>query len=174
MTSELKAASLMREVPDFPKPGINFIDITPALQDPQAFAEVVGAFAEYAGQVKPDVIVGIESRGFVLGAPVAISIGKGFAPVRKVGKLPYKTIKAEYSLEYGTAAVEMHNDAIKPGDRVLIVDDLLATGGTASAAIRLVEELGGQVAGLVFLVELSFLNGRSQLQGYDVKSFVTY
>ncbi len=174
MTTELKAASLMREVPDFPKPGINFIDITPVLQDPKAFAEVIGAFADYANQVKPDIIVGIESRGFVLGAPVALATKKGFAPVRKIGKLPYETVQCEYALEYGTAAVEMHNDAIRPGDRVLIVDDLLATGGTAAAAIKLVEQLGGQVAGLVFLVELSFLNGRSQLQGYDLKSFVTY
>ena len=171
---ELLAQSLMREVPDFPKPGINFIDITPVLLNPQAFGEVIGAFADYANQVKPDVIVGIESRGFVLGAPLAVAMGKGFVPVRKIGKLPYKTVQCEYALEYGTAAVEMHCDAVKPGDRVLIVDDLLATGGTAAAAIHLVEELGGQVVGIVFLIELSFLNGRSQLQGYDIKSFITY
>lgn len=174
MAADLLAQSLMREVPDFPKPGINFIDITPVLLNPQAFTEVIGAFAQYAEQRSPDIVVGIESRGFVLGAPLATAIMKGFAPVRKVGKLPYKTIQCEYALEYGTAAVEMHNDAIQPGQRVLIVDDLLATGGTAAAAIRLVEELGGQVVGVVFLVELGFLNGRDQLQGYDIKSFVTY
>ena len=120
------------------------------------------------------MIIAIESRGFILGAPVATALGKSFAPVRKVGKLPHETIQAEYSLEYGTAAVEMHRDAIRPGQRVLIVDDLLATGGTAAAAARLVEELGGQVVGIVFLIELGFLNGRNQLPGYDVKSFITY
>lgn len=174
MTTELMACRLIRDIPDFPQPGITFKDITPVLQNPEAFAEVVQCLADYAKSRNPDVIIAIESRGFILGAPVATALGKSFAPVRKVGKLPHETIQAEYSLEYGTAAVEMHRDAIRPGQRVLIVDDLLATGGTAAAAARLVEELGGQVVGIVFLIELGFLNGRNQLPGYDVKSFITY
>jgi len=174
MTTELLATRLIRDIPDFPQPGIIFKDITPVLQDPAAFAEVVQCFADYAKARKPDVIVAIESRGFILGAPVATAIGKAFAPVRKVGKLPHSCVRAEYALEYGTSAVEMHRDAIQPGQRVLIVDDLLATGGTAAAAARLVEELGGEVVGIVFLIELGFLSGRDQLPGYDVKSFITY
>ena len=174
MSNELTAISLIRDIPDFPKEGIIFKDITPVLQDAEAFAEVIGHMVEYAADKNADVVVGIESRGFVLGAPVALKMGKGFIPVRKIGKLPHDTIQAEYALEYGTSAVEIHKDAIEPGQRVLIVDDLLATGGTAQAATRLVEELGGQVAGIVFLIELGFLNGRDKLQGYDVKSFVTY
>jgi len=174
MASEFAAESLIRDVPDFPKPGIIFKDITPILQAPAAFAEVVDGIAKYASGKNPDVVLGIESRGFILGAPVAMKLGKGFIPVRKVGKLPYQTISCEYSLEYGTSAVEIHKDAIQPGQRVLIVDDLLATGGTAAAAAHLVEELGGKVAGIVFLVELVFLNGRSKLGGYEVKSFITY
>lgn len=171
--AKLLAQSLIRDIPDFPKPGILFKDITPVLLNPQAFGEVIGAFADYARQVNADVIVGIESRGFVLGAPLAVALHKGFAPVRKVGKLPHKTVQCEYSLEYGTAAVEMHCDAIQPGQRVLIVDDLLATGGTAAAAVKLVEQLGGQVVGIVFLVELGFLNGRAKLSGHTIKSFIT-
>ena len=174
MAAELLAASLIRDIPDFPKKGIIFKDITPALQDPRAFAEVVEKMVEYAAERKPDVVVGIESRGFVLGAPVALKLDKGFVPVRKVGKLPHETIQCEYALEYGTSAVEMHRDAIVPGQRVLIVDDLLATGGTAAASARLVEELGGQVAGIVFLIELSFLKGIEKLAGYDVKTLITY
>lgn len=170
----LLAQSLIRDIPDFPQPGIIFKDITPVLQDPAAFAEVVETFAEYAKTRKPDVIVAIESRGFILGAPVATALGKPFVPVRKVGKLPHDCVRAEYSLEYGTSAVEMHRDAIQPGQRALIVDDLLATGGTAAAAARLVQELGGEVAGIVFLIELGFLNGRVQLPAYHVKSFITY
>ena len=172
--AKLLACSLIRDIPDFPKEGIIFKDITPVLQHPAALAEVVDRMAVYAAGKKPDVIVGIESRGFILGAPVALKLGKGFIPVRKVGKLPHETIQAEYALEYGTSAVEMHRDAIKPGQRVLIVDDLLATGGTAAASVRLVEELGGRVAGIIFLIELGFLNGRAKLSGYDVKSFITY
>lgn len=174
MTTALMAADLIRDIPDFPQPGIIFKDITPVLQHPEAFAEVVDAFADYARAKKPDLIVAIESRGFILGAPMAAKLGRGFAPVRKLGKLPHETVQAEYSLEYGTAAVEMHRDAVRPGQKVLIVDDLLATGGTAAAAVKLVEQLGGEVVGLVFLIELAFLNGRDQLQGYDVKSFITY
>ncbi len=120
------------------------------------------------------MVIGIESRGFILGAPVAMALGKPFVPVRKIGKLPHDTVQAEYALEYGTSAVEMHKDAIAPGHKVLIVDDLLATGGTAAASARLVEELGGRVAAIVFLIELGFLNGRDQLKGYDVESFISY
>jgi len=165
---------LIRDIPDFPKPGIIFKDITPVLQHPEAFGQVIDGMAAYAELKKPDVIIGIESRGFILGAPVALALEKGFVPVRKVGKLPYETVQCEYDLEYGTAAVEMHKDAVKPGQKILIVDDLLATGGTAAAAARLVEELGGEVVGMVFLIELGFLNGRAQISDYDVKSFITY
>ena len=174
MVAELMATSLIRDIPDFPKQGIIFKDITPVLQHPEAFAEVVEGIADYAAKLKPDVIVGIESRGFILGAPVALKLGKGFVPIRKIGKLPHETIQCEYALEYGTSAVEMHRDAVEAGQRVLIVDDLLATGGTAAASARLVEELGGHVAGIVFLVELAFLKGREKLGGYEVKSFIIY
>jgi adenine phosphoribosyltransferase len=170
----LLAESLIRDIPDFPKEGIIFKDITPVLQDSKAFAEVIERMCEYAVERKPDVVVGIESRGFVLGAPVALNLGKSFVPIRKIGKLPHETVQCEYALEYGTSAVEMHRDAVSPGQRVLIVDDLLATGGTAAASARLVEELGGHVAGIVFLVELAFLHGRDKLEGYDVKSFISY
>lgn len=172
--TELMALGLIRDIPDFPKPGIIFKDITPVLQNPEAFAEIIDGMADYALSKKADVVVGVESRGFVLGSPVALKLGKGFVPVRKVGKLPHETIQCEYALEYGTSVVEIHKDAITPGQRVLIVDDLLATGGTAAASVKLVEELGGQVAGIVFLIELAFLNGREKLPGYDVKSFITY
>jgi adenine phosphoribosyltransferase len=165
---------LIRDIPDFPTDGILFRDITPVLQNPQAFREVISEMAEKAARMKPDVIVGIESRGFVLGAPVALELGLGFVPVRKVGKLPSATVKAEYALEYGTNTVEMHKDAIEPGMRAIIVDDLLATGGTARASVQLIEELEGRVGGLVFLIELGFLKGRNVLKGYDVSTLVTY
>lgn len=174
MAQELLAAGLIRDIPDFPKPGIIFKDITPALQDPKAFAEIVERIVDYAADKDPDLIVAIESRGFILGAPVALKLGKGFVPIRKIGKLPHETVQCEYALEYGTSVVEMHRDAITPGQRALIVDDLLATGGTAAASARLVEELGGRVAGLVFLVELAFLKGRDKIAGYDIRSFITY
>lgn len=174
MVAQMMAEDLIRDVVDFPTAGIVFKDITPVLQHPKAFAQVIDDMAEYAAAVNPDVVVGIESRGFVLGSPVAFKLGKGFVPVRKVGKLPHDTVHCEYSLEYGTNTVEMHRDAIQPGQRVLIVDDLLATGGTAAASTKLVEELGGTVAGIVFLVELGFLDGRSKLAGYEVKSFIKY
>ena len=134
MASNLAASSLIRDIPDFPQPGIIFKDITPVLQDPGALREVIGEFCKYAEAKAPDVIVGIESRGFMFGTPVAVALGKGFVPVRKIGKLPHDTVRCEYSLEYGTNTVEMHRDAILPGQRALIVDDLLATGGTAAAA----------------------------------------
>lgn len=170
----LKALSLIRDIPDFPQPGILFKDITPVLADPQAFREVVDRLCAAAGSHKPDLIVGIESRGFLFGVPMALQMGVGFAPVRKLGKLPYERITEEYSLEYGTNTVEMHVDAVQPGQRVVIVDDLLATGGTAGAAAALVEKLGGVVAGYCFLVELSFLNGRDKLPGREITSLISY
>jgi adenine phosphoribosyltransferase len=172
--SALRAAQLIRDVPDFPKPGILFKDITPVLADPQAMREVIGQFEEFAARCKPDLVIGIESRGFVLGMPLALDFGVGFVPVRKLGKLPYKKISEEYALEYGTNTVEIHDDAVKPGQRVLIVDDLLATGGTAAAAARLVERLGGIVCGFSFMVELAFLNGRAALQGRDTQALITF
>ncbi len=170
----LLAAKLIRDIPDFPKAGILFKDITPVLGNAAAFQEVVDRFVAQAQGWSPDLIVGIESRGFVFGAPVALALGVGFVPVRKVGKLPAETIQEEYALEYGTAVVEVHRDAIQPGQRALIVDDLLATGGTAAAAAKLVEALGGKVAGFSFLIELGFLSGRQVLSGYDIQALLTY
>lgn len=172
--TELLAASLVRDIPDFPKSGILFKDITPVLGSPEAFREVIDVLAERAAFLRPDLIAGIESRGFLLGAPVALALGLGFVPIRKAGKLPSQTEREEYALEYGTAIVEIHRDAVQPGQRVLIIDDLLATGGTAAAAVRLVEKLGGTVAGLSFLIELGFLPGRAALSGYEVQSLLTY
>lgn len=174
MISEKTLKELIRDVPDFPADGILFRDITPVLQDKRAFKEVICAMAEKVRMLQPDVVVGVESRGFVLGAPIAHELGLGFVPVRKIGKLPAETIRAEYALEYGTNTVEIHKDAIAPGQRVVIVDDLLATGGTAAASVQLVEELGGEVAGLVFLVALTFLNGRDRLAGYRLDTLVEY
>lgn len=174
MLSEALMKQLIRDVPDFPAPGVMFRDITPILQDAKAFREVIDSMVECVAPMKPDVIVGIESRGFILGAPIALKLGVGFVPVRKAGKLPAETVRAEYALEYGTSAVEMHRDGIEAGMRVAIVDDLLATGGTARAAIQLVEELGGKIAGAAFLIELNFLHGRSQLEGYEVCTLVRY
>lgn len=165
----------LRHVMDFPKEGIDFIDITTVLQDPEAFKFCMDSFKELAQQLEDfDIIVGSESRGFIFGAPLAYQMGKGFVPVRKKGKLPYKTIKAEYDLEYGKDVLEMHEDAIKPGQKVLIVDDLLATGGTTGANIKLVERLGGEVVGVIYFIELSFLNGREKLKSYKVNSIVTF
>jgi adenine phosphoribosyltransferase len=169
-----RAASLVRDVPDFPQPGILFKDITPVLADAQALRDVVDVLTDAARPLAPDLVVGIESRGFLFGAPLAYRLGVGLSPVRKVGKLPYQTIRQEYALEYGTNTVEAHVDAVAPGQRVVIVDDLLATGGTAEAAGLLVEQLGGVVAGYLFLVELGFLNGRSRLTGREVVSLITY
>ncbi len=165
----------LRHVMDFPKEGIDFIDITTVLQDAEAFKECMDSFVALASQYGEfDVIVGSESRGFIFGAPLAYIMGKGFVPVRKKGKLPYKTIQAEYALEYGTDVLEMHQDAIKQGQRVLIVDDLLATGGTTDANIKLIEKLGGEIAGIIYFIELSFLNGRDKLKGYNVDSIVKF
>ncbi len=172
--SELIAASFIRDVPDFPKPGILFKDITPVLGDYAAMREVIDEISAFANTLKPDIIIGIESRGFVLGMPVAIELGIGFVPVRKLGKLPYNKIAEEYALEYGTNTVEIHDDAVQSGQRVLIIDDLLATGGTAAAAARLVERLGGEVVGFSFMIELEFLDGRKALAGYDIQSLISF
>ena len=163
--------SHIRDVPDYPQPGVVFKDITPLLAEPKAFMAVVDALAATFGPV--DKVAGIEARGFILAAPVAYRNGAGFVPVRKQGKLPSGTFAQEYKLEYGTATLEVHQDAFEPGDRVLIVDDVLATGGTARATATLVERSGAEVAGIVVLMELSFLNGRSVLSGLDVRSLLT-
>ncbi len=165
---------LIRDVPNFPVEGILFKDITTLLRDPEAFRQAIDSLvAHYEGQ-HVDRVVAIESRGFVIGAPLAYKLGAGLVPVRKPGKLPAQTISVEYSLEYGTNTLEMHVDAIEPGQQVLVVDDLLATGGSAKAAIDLVERLGGRVIGVAFLVELKFLRGIERLQGYDVFSLIQY
>ncbi len=165
---------LIRDIPDFPIPGIIFKDITTLLKEADAFVEVVDRMAaEYADQAV-DVVVAIESRGFIFGAPLAYKLNASFVPVRKFGKLPAQTVTKEYALEYGTSTLEMHVDAIQEGQRVLIVDDLLATGGTARATAELVESVGGHVVGLAFVVELCFLSGREKLSGYPVFSLIKY
>src|SRR5881392_3013145 len=153
---------LIREVPDFPKPGILFYDITTLLKDPDAFREVIDRMTDQVKDSAVDLVVGMESRGFIFSAPMAYQLHAGFVPVRKLGKLPAETIEVEYDLEYGTATLEIHKDAIQPGQRVLIVDDLLATGGTVQGTIELVQRLGGEIAGLSFMVELTGLHGREQ------------
>jgi adenine phosphoribosyltransferase len=169
----LLATQLIRNVPDFPHPGIMFKDITPVLANPEAMRQVIDRFIAFATPKKPDIIVGIESRGFVFGMPLALEMNLPFVPVRKFGKLPYKTIHEEYELEYGKNSVEIHVDAIAPGNRVIIVDDLLATGGTAAAAKRLVNRLGGTVKGFAFLIELSFLHGRLALPNDNVLALIS-
>lgn len=166
--------SLIREVPDFPKPGVNFKDITTVLRDGDALRYVIQRMADRFRDYQPERIIGVESRGFLLGAPLAYELGVGFVLIRKSGKLPADKISMEYELEYGTDELEMHVDAIKPGQRVLIVDDLLATGGTMEAAAKLVERLQGDIVGFSFLIELSFLGGRSRLGDYEVFSLVQY
>ncbi|GAB4160041.1 MAG: adenine phosphoribosyltransferase [Planctomycetota bacterium] len=164
-------SSLLRDVPDFPKKGILFKDITPLLADPRALGEVVDRLSAIDfGRV--DKVAAIESRGFLFGVPLAMRLGVGFVPIRKPGKLPWRTKRAEYSLEYGTDAVEIHEDGVAPGERVVVVDDLLATGGTMEAACRLVEECGGEVAGSAFVVELRFLPGRKRLEGRRVEALI--
>jgi adenine phosphoribosyltransferase len=170
----LQAHSLIRDIPDFPKAGILFKDITPVLESGEAFREVIEVLTADAKAQGADVIVGIESRGFIFGAPIAYALGLPFVVARKLGKLPSERISEEYALEYGTNTVEMHTDSVKPGQKAYIVDDLLATGGTAAAAARLVERLGGQVAGFGFLIELEFLNGQRVLPGYRIKSLIQY
>jgi adenine phosphoribosyltransferase len=176
MNVEESVASLkavIRDVPDFPKPGIVFKDITTLLKNPKAFRRALDLFTVLCGDHLADKVVAIESRGFIVGAALADRLGVGFVPLRKPGKLPGKTIRMTYALEYGEDCLEIHEDAVAPGERVLIVDDVIATGGTARAAGDLVTKLGGIVAGYAFLVELSFLNGRSRLQG-DVLSLIRY
>lgn len=167
-------ASLIRDVPDFPKPGIVFKDITPLLKDPKAVGLCVDLLAGRFESAQVTVVAGMESRGFIFGVPVAQKLGVGFVPVRKPGKLPAETVAIEYCLEYGTDRLEMHKDAVGPGDRVLIIDDLLATGGTAEATARLIRSTGAAVAGAGFVVELSFLAGRARLAGLDICSLVEY
>ena len=163
----------IRNVPDFPVEGIQFKDITTLLQDPVPFAASVEALLEIYQDTEIDIVVAVEARGFIWGAILAYEWGAGFVPVRKPGKLPAETICAEYSLEYGTNTLEMHADAIVPGQKVLVVDDLLATGGTARATCELVEQLGGEVVGVAFLIELAFLPGREKLAGYDVEALIS-
>jgi adenine phosphoribosyltransferase len=167
-------ASKIRDIPDFPKPGIVFKDIMPLLADPEAFRAAVDGLAEFARPRRPDLVMGAEARGFILGGALALQLGCGFVAARKPGKLPWETVSAEYELEYGTDSLELHADAIAEGARVLIHDDLLATGGTAHAKVELVEKLGGEVVGIAFVIELAFLHGRDRLQGYDVHSLITY
>jgi adenine phosphoribosyltransferase len=167
-------SSKIRDIPDFPKRGIVFKDIMPLLADAEALHETVERLGEFAEPREPDVVLGAEARGFILGAALAYRLGCGFVAARKPGKLPWRTISAKYALEYGFDALELHADAIKPGTNVLIHDDLLATGGTAKAKIDLVEQLGGTVVGLAFVIELEFLKGREKLEGYDVFSLIQY
>lgn len=165
---------LIREIPDFPKKGILFYDITTLLKDKVGFATLIDKFSEHYISRDVDLVLGMEARGFIFGPALAYRLNAGFVPVRKPGKLPAETVKQSYALEYGTATLEVHKDAIQKGQRVLIVDDLLATGGTAEATVKLVASLGGEVAGLGFVVELDFLKGRDKLKGYDVTSLLHY
>ena len=165
---------LIREVPDFPKPGINFYDITTLLKDPAGLRQTIDAMGEMFGDSPIDTVIGVESRGFIFATPLAYRLNAGFVPVRKPKKLPAEKVSVSYDLEYGQDTLEMHKDAVGQGHRVLIVDDLLATGGTAKAVVDLVEGLGGEVVGLLFLVELNFLNGRDKFKGYNVQSLLRY
>lgn len=169
-----KVEDYVRAIPDFPEPGIIFRDVTSVLQDPDGLKLAIDSMIKLLDGVEFDVVAGTESRGFIFGMPIAYALGKSFVPVRKKGKLPCETISAEYALEYGTAEIEMHKDAIKPGQKVVLVDDLIATGGTIEASIKLVEQLGGEVVKVLFLIELAGLKGREKLAGYDVASVITY
>ena len=171
---EMNLTELIRDIPDFPVPGILFRDITTLLKEGEAFAYVIDQMAAKLSNLKVDKVVAIESRGFIFGAPIAYKLGVGFVPVRKLGKLPADTISAEYDLEYGTNTVEMHRDAITRGENVVIVDDLLATGGTTRATIDLVEQLGGDVVALAFLIELTELGAREYLDGYNIITLIRY
>ena len=164
----------IRDVPDFPEPGVLFKDIMPLLADPACLHEVTDLIADWAEPRKPDVILGAEARGFILGATVAYKLGCGFVAARRPGKLPWKTVSATYALEYGENSLELHADAITRGQRVLVHDDVLATGGTARAICDLAEQLGGEIVGVAFVIELDFLEGRTQLEGHDVHSLIRY
>ena len=172
--SDLDLASLIRDVPDFPTEGIMFKDVMPLIADPVAFRETIDRLAAWAGPRNPDVILGAEARGFIFGGALAYALGCGFVTARKPGKLPWETIEARYALEYGTDALEVHVDAFRPGARVIVLDDVLATGGTAHAKVELVERLGGVVVGALFVIELSFLNGRERIPGIDVHALIDY
>jgi adenine phosphoribosyltransferase len=167
-------ATRIRDIPDFPKPGILFKDITTLLKDGDSFKAAIDGLLERIGKREIDVVVGMESRGFIFGAPIAYKLGVGFVPVRKLGKLPADVVSVEYDLEYGSATLEMHRDALKPGAKVLIVDDLLATGGTVAGTIELVKQLKGEIVGLAFLIELKFLKGRDRLEGYDITTLIGF
>ena len=169
-----KIEEYVRSIPDFPEEGIIFRDVTSVLQDPDGLKLAIDEMIHLLDGVEFDLIAGTESRGFIFGVPIAYELGKAFIPVRKKGKLPCETVSAEYELEYGTACIEIHKDSIKPGQKVVIVDDLIATGGTIEAAIKLVEQLGGEVVKVIFLMELAGLKGREKLAGYDVASVITY
>jgi adenine phosphoribosyltransferase len=174
MTSDASwLAGHLRDIPDFPQPGIVFKDLTPLLADVDAFRFTVDAIADHAEGLAVDKVVGIEARGFIFAAAVAYRLGAGFVPVRKPGKLPWQTVTETYALEYGSDSLDLHRDAIAAGESVLIVDDVLATGGTAAATCRLVERLGGRIAGLAFVVELGFLEGRAKLPDHDMLSLIT-
>ncbi len=166
--------NLIREVPDFPKKGINFYDITTLLKDADGLKRTIDALAEQFKDERIDTVIGVESRGFIFAAPLAYHLGAGFVPVRKPKKLPAERVSVSYDLEYGTDTLEMHKDAVGEGHKILVVDDLLATGGTAKAVVDLVEQLGGEIVGLLFLVELNFLHGREKFDGYDVRSLIKY
>ena len=169
-----KIEDYVRSIPDFPEPGIIFRDITSVLQDADGLQLAIDSMQDCLKDTDVDVIVGTESRGFIFGVPIAYNLHKPFVPIRKKGKLPRKTVSVSYDLEYGSAEIEMHKDSIKPGQKVVIVDDLIATGGTIEAAIKLVEQLGGEVVKVVFLMELAGLKGRERLNGYDVASVICY
>jgi adenine phosphoribosyltransferase len=174
MELEARLKSVIRDVPDFPKKGIIFKDITPLLKDGAAFDATIDALASTHGNGRVDLVAAVESRGFIFGSAVAQKLSAGFVPIRKPGKLPSATIRETYELEYGNDALEIHKDAVRSGQRVLLVDDLLATGGTARAASTLIGRLGGEVAGVSFVIELSFLNGRARLAGLNVSSLVVF
>ena len=169
-----KLDDYVRSIPDFPEPGVIFRDVTSILQDADGLKLAIDSMQELIGDIPVDVIVGTESRGFIFGMPLAYNLHTSFVPVRKKGKLPCETISEEYDLEYGSAEIEIHKDAIKPGQKVVIIDDLIATGGTIEASVKLIESLGGEVVKIVFLMELAGLKGRERLKGYDVQSVLCY
>ncbi|MBC7326499.1 adenine phosphoribosyltransferase [bacterium] len=174
MSLEEKIKSYIRDIPDFPQKGIIFRDITPLLKQPAIVKEIIDRFEEFAKEKGVDVVAAIESRGFIFAMPLCLRLEVPFVPIRKEGKLPWETVKETYELEYGTATIEMHKDAIVSGQRVLLIDDLLATGGTSFASAKLVEKLGGKVVGIAFVIELTYLNGREKLKDYDVLTLVKY